>query len=134
MNTSGLKKTLRISFFIVPVPLLALLVLTKEQIIKFTQTFQECIFHRITGFNCPACGNTRSILALIDGDVLRSLYFNMTPIFLILVIFCFYIENAYALFHKKIIVFPRNDKILYILTGFFILYYIARNFIPFLKF
>lgn len=129
-----LKKALRISFLILPIPLVFFLFLLKEQIAKYTQTIQECIFHKITGFNCPACGNTRSVFALMDGDIVNSLYFNITPIFLILVILCFYIENVFALFNKKIIVFPRDDKVLYIFTGFFILYYAARNFIPFLKF
>jgi len=129
-----IKKAFKIGFLILPVPLAALLFLFKEQIASFTRIIPECIFHGITGLNCPACGNTRSVFALMDGDIIKSLHYNITPIFLILVIFCFYIENAFSLAGKKIIIFPRSDLLLYVLTGFFIFYYIVRNFIPFLKF
>ncbi len=33
-----------------------------------------CIFNKVTGYCCPGCGGTRSIRALLKGDILRCLY------------------------------------------------------------
>ena len=127
------KKALKLCFFMLPVPI-ALMFVFREQIIRLSQTFPKCIFYALTGYYCPACGNTRSVLALINGNILVSLHYNIVPVFLFLVILCFYIENAFSLFGRKIIIFPRSDKLLYSLTGFFVFYFIIRNFIPFLRF
>lgn len=34
----------------------------------------RCMFNRVTGYPCPGCGGTRSLRALYQGDILRSLY------------------------------------------------------------
>lgn len=36
----------------------------------------QCRFHQLTGFLCPACGNTRAVLALLQGHPLRSIGYN----------------------------------------------------------
>jgi hypothetical protein len=44
-----------------------------------------CPFKKLTGFDCPGCGFQRSILALLQGDLLKSilLYPATIPIFII---------------------------------------------------
>lgn len=46
-----------------------------------------CLFHAATGLLCPGCGTTRSLTALIHGDVAGAFAFNQLiyfiPIFLI---------------------------------------------------
>lgn len=37
---------------------------------------RPCLFHSITGVPCPTCGATRSVLALLDGDLLGAAAFN----------------------------------------------------------
>jgi hypothetical protein len=35
-----------------------------------------CLIKKITGFPCPACGNTRAIFLLIQGEIKESLLLN----------------------------------------------------------
>jgi len=41
-----------------------------------------CIIKHVTGIPCPSCGSTRSVISLVNGNILDSLYWN--PIGLIL--------------------------------------------------
>ncbi|RZJ82514.1 MAG: DUF2752 domain-containing protein, partial [Chryseobacterium sp.] len=36
-----------------------------------------CPFKMLTGFPCPGCGITKSIVFLYDGDLSRSLYYHI---------------------------------------------------------
>jgi hypothetical protein len=40
------------------------------------QFYPLCQFHRLTGLNCPGCGMTRAIHALLHGDALAALRAN----------------------------------------------------------
>ena len=45
---------------------------------SFTQiSFLKCIFKCITGYPCPGCGMGRATIALINGDILLSLSYNI---------------------------------------------------------
>jgi len=35
-----------------------------------------CIIYKETGLYCPACGGTRSVLALLHGDIREALWFH----------------------------------------------------------
>jgi hypothetical protein len=35
-----------------------------------------CLFRRITHIPCPSCGSTHSVLALVDGDLANTFYYN----------------------------------------------------------
>ena len=35
-----------------------------------------CIFRKVTGLNCPGCGNTRAVVNLARGNILRGLSYN----------------------------------------------------------
>ena len=41
-----------------------------------TNIFPVCPFHAMTGLNCPGCGATRGMHALLNGDILGALHFN----------------------------------------------------------
>ena len=36
-----------------------------------------CLFHEITGLQCPGCGNSRAALALLRLDVVGALRYNL---------------------------------------------------------
>ena len=38
--------------------------------------YPVCQFHRLTGLNCPGCGMTRALYALLHGNVLAALRDN----------------------------------------------------------
>ena len=38
--------------------------------------YPVCQFHRLTGLNCPGCGMTRALYALLHGNVLTALRDN----------------------------------------------------------
>lgn len=38
--------------------------------------YPVCQFHRLTGLNCPGCGMTRALYALLHGDLLTALHDN----------------------------------------------------------
>ncbi len=41
--------------------------------------FLPCLFNLLTGLYCPGCGSTRSMHALVHGDIVRAL--DMNPLF-----------------------------------------------------
>jgi Protein of unknown function (DUF2752) len=43
--------------------------------------YPVCQFHRLTGLNCPGCGMTRALYALLHGDVLTALHDNALFVF-----------------------------------------------------
>lgn len=63
-----------------------------------------CLFRNIFHMYCPMCGLTRSIMALLDGNIILSLRYNLLGI----VLFLFIVINILLLvydiiFNKKII-------------------------------
>ena len=43
--------------------------------------YPVCLFHQLTGLNCPGCGATRSLYALLHGNFLLALKDNALFIF-----------------------------------------------------
>ena len=39
--------------------------------------FPQCIFHNLTGLQCPSCGNQRALYALLHGDFLTAARYNL---------------------------------------------------------
>ena len=51
-----------------------------------------CIFHKVTGWQCPGCGMTRAIAQLWKGNIEQALSYNVlcTSVFPILVAYFLY--------------------------------------------
>lgn len=43
-----------------------------------------CIIYEKTGFYCPGCGGTRSVLALLQGDFLKSLWYHPVVLYTVI--------------------------------------------------
>jgi hypothetical protein len=41
-----------------------------------TRGFPQCVFHALTGLQCPGCGTTRALHALLHGNVPAAWHFN----------------------------------------------------------
>jgi hypothetical protein len=45
--------------------------------------YPRCILHSLTGLNCPGCGTTRAVHALLHGDLRQALAYNVVFILLL---------------------------------------------------
>lgn len=115
-------------FIAAAVPLAAAaILLTGDFWRSLASHFPECVFYRSTGYLCPACGNTRSVLALLELDIPAALGYNITPPLLLLGGVLLYAELMLELSGRKIKLIPRN-AIFWIIFGCAMMgYYVLRN-------
>ncbi len=64
-------------------------------------SYDVCLIHHFAHIPCPACGSTRSVLALMQGDIAGGIYWNPLGflMFALLIILPFWI--GYDLVLKK---------------------------------
>jgi len=60
----------------------------------------KCLFHAVTGLNCPGCGMQRFLHAFMHGHIVEAFRYNYILIILIPYLFFFGIER-YILSGKK---------------------------------
>jgi len=120
--------------FLIGVPVgVFLAVVFRDSIARLAQAFPPCPFYHDYQICCPSCGNSRSVLSLLQGDILSSLRYNITPPFLLAISLAFYCEVIAQVFGKKITLVPRKTSFLVVVILGFIVYFVARNFIPGIK-
>ncbi len=124
------KKGLYFVILLFTLPLSVLLFVFKREIIKITNFFPECVFYQRTGFMCPACGNTRSVIALLNGNILESLRYNAVPTVIVILLIIAYLELFSFSIGCHINFFPRSSLFLYFLLLSAVIYFIIRNFFP----
>ncbi|NLP26318.1 MAG: DUF2752 domain-containing protein [Clostridiales bacterium] len=127
------KKNFLFKIFVIALPIISipLICFAVNLYIKYIYIIQfPCIFNILTGYFCPGCGNTRSIMELFKGNFLLSLRYNPFIIVSFIFITLLYIELFISTFfrYKKII--PRSNKFLFVTLGIMIVYYFIRNLIP----
>ena len=42
--------------------------------ISVLRIYNPCLFYQLTGYYCPGCGGTRSLRAILEGDLIFALY------------------------------------------------------------
>lgn len=115
-----------------PVVLLVTAFVARDLIVQLGTSFPPCKFYTLLGWYCPGCGNTRSVLALVHGDIRSALRFNLTPVLAVVIGLLFYLEGALRSFGKQVKLVPRKNLFLYLVLGFMLCYFVVRNFIPYL--
>ncbi|BCU77691.1 DUF2752 domain-containing protein [Luteolibacter sp. LG18] len=68
--------TARLGSLMAPAGLLALLIGIAVSKPWIAANAPQCVFHRLTGLECPGCGGTRAFFALSRGDLSASLRYN----------------------------------------------------------
>lgn len=97
---------------------------------KIVSSFPTCMIHKYTGLYCPACGNTRSVLSLLDGNLFLSLRYNITPFTIGLLLIILYIEATFYALGHPLKILPRSNRFWFIILTIILLYYLVRNFVP----
>lgn len=93
--------------------------------------FPDCRFYSLTGYLCPACGNTRCILAMLDGHFLKALEYNIVPPGIAVLLLMLYGELIFGCMGKKVRLIPRNRCFLAVVLSVVVFYVIGRNIFPF---
>jgi len=122
-------KNLQKLLFLIVIPALIISVFVfSDTVIYLVSSISPCTLYTNFGFLCPACGNTRSVIALLHGDILGSLRYNLVIVFICLILLGLYTERVAAIFNKKIKIVPRSSIFIFGSVAFFLIYFVVRNF------
>ncbi len=102
----------------------------RKPLLALSQWSPPCPFHTLTGWYCPGCGNTRSVRALLNGDLLLSLRYNAAPLLVLLGLLLLYAEGAAALFGRPRKLLPRTAKFWVPFGVLAAIYWVVRNAFP----
>lgn len=120
----------KILIFVIPVALLLILGAVAVFVLSNFSLWQ-CPYNSILHIYCPGCGTTRALTSLIHGDIILAMRQNAVVVVAIILALVWYIELVLRVFGKNVR-FPliHNAKFYYALAVIWIIYAIARNFIP----
>lgn len=62
-------------------------------VLHLTKLLYPCLFRRLSGLYCPGCGGTRSVMALLRGDLLSCFLYHP------FVFYCFALYAAFMISH-----------------------------------
>jgi hypothetical protein len=120
----------RVFYCVLPFAATAAAVLAAWFALRFV-SMPECMVHKLTGWYCPGCGNTRAVIALLQGDVLLSLRQNVAIALAIVTGALLYVEPVMKAFGKSDFRSPvRSYKFLWTVLALLAVYYVVRNFVP----
>lgn len=86
-----------------------------------------CLFKMLTGFPCPGCGITKSLVYLYEGNVYKSLQYHILGPFLVLFCLATIVMLTAELFTKKeYLNTVYNKRLVYFIACFLICYQVKR--------
>lgn len=115
---------------LIPFFILLIFVFLKVYFQDINEVFPTCWIYKNFGIYCPACGNTRCVYAIINGDFISALRLNPFLFMVAVMAVLAYIEQTCAVFFRKVKIIPRKP-IFWIGLGTLIsVYFVVRNFVP----
>ena len=120
-------RTKRVLYVALPLLTIAVLCATHPLFIWLSHHMPPCFFCRITNLYCPGCGNSRSVRALLNGQLWLSLRYNITPILSIVIGALGYAEWGFSLFSCPKRLLPRKPVAIVLFGLLLCAYFVARN-------
>lgn len=120
-------RTKRVLYVALPLLAVAVLCAAHPLFIWLSHHMPPCFFRRITGFYCPGCGNSRSVRALLNGQLWFSLRYNITPVLAVVIGTLGYAEWGFSLFSHPKKLLPRKPAVIIPLALLLLLYFVLRN-------
>jgi len=90
--------------------------------------FAPCYIYENFGLYCPGCGCTRAFIALLNLDILGSIFYNPAVLYSVIVLFIYLItQTVDRIFKHQNYVMSYSNIYLYIGIGILILNCIMKN-------
>jgi Protein of unknown function (DUF2752) len=89
--------------------------------------YPVCTFHALTGLNCPGCGMTRALYALLHGNFPAALKDNALLVLALLVLA---VKGGYFILRKlknQPAMFNLSPKLLWLLLALAVAFAVVRN-------
>ena len=90
--------------------------------------FPQCMFHRLTGWQCPSCGSQRAFHALLHGHLWEALSYNpfllVTMPYVAIILYAYLSGSQRAQTLKRIFLSPTA---VYIYLTLFFVWWVGRN-------
>jgi len=129
VNLKNKRFGVKILVCIFPPILISLVYIFRSSISRLGTLFPACPSYTFFKIYCPGCGNTRSVQHLLEGDIIGSLKFNLSPAFAIVIGLLAYLELVSIAFGKHIRIVPRSRIFWAITIVAFSVYFLVRNFV-----
>ena len=89
--------------------------------------YPVCLFHKTTGLNCPGCGATRALFALLHGNLLRALHDNALFVFSLAMLMLWSAWFGWRKFRHQPAQFNLPPKFLWTFLAVSIVFTVLRN-------
>lgn len=97
--------------------------------VEYGQYFPFCPVKKITGLDCPSCGNQRAFHALLSGEIIVAIKYNFFLIFTILYFIGIFIGELFKYRDRRFYLFFLGKKGALTYLYAYIFWFIIRNII-----